>query len=80
MPETDVNQLEELLVRARAICELARVGAHHEVAEALRSNTVEASLLMVEDLLGHALAHLPALRVLEVQGLKGNACPERNGG
>jgi hypothetical protein len=80
MPEVDVEQLQELLVRARAICELARVAAHHEVAEALRPNTLEASLLMVEDLLGHALGHLPALRVLEAQGLKGSTCPEKNGG
>jgi hypothetical protein len=79
MPELDVDQLQELLVRARAICELARVAATYEVAEALRPDTVKASLLMVEDLLGHALAHLPALRALEAQGLKGSACPEKNG-
>jgi hypothetical protein len=79
MPEVDVEQLQELLVRARAICELARVAAHHEVAEALRPNTLEASLLMVEDLLGHALGHLPALRALEAQELKRSACPRRNG-
>jgi len=79
MPQVDVDQLQELLVRARAICELARVAAHHEVAEALRPNTLEASLLMVEDLLGHALGHLPALRALEGQGLKGSTCPKRNG-
>jgi hypothetical protein len=79
MPEVDVEQLQELLVRARAICELARLAAQHEVAEALRPNTVKASLLMVEDLLGHALGHLPALRALEAQGLKGHACPKRNG-
>jgi hypothetical protein len=54
MPEVDVDQLQEPPVRARASCELARVAAHHEVAEALRPNTLEASLLMVEDLLGHA--------------------------
>ena len=36
MREVDVEQLQELLVRARAICELTRVAAHHEVAEALR--------------------------------------------
>ena len=78
MREVDVHQLEELLVRARAICELTRVAAHHEVAEALRPNTLEASLLMVEDLLGHALGHLPALRTLEAQGLKGSAYPERS--
>jgi hypothetical protein len=80
MPEVDVDQLQELLVRARAICELARVAAHHEVAEALRPNTLEASLLMVEDLLGHALGHLPALRALEAQRLKGSANAEKNGG
>jgi hypothetical protein len=79
MREVDVDQLQELLVRARAICEVARVAAHHEVAEALRPNTLESSLRMVEDLLGHALGHLPALRVLEAQGLKGSACRERNG-
>jgi hypothetical protein len=79
MPEVDVDQLQELLVRARAICELTRVAAHHEVAEALHPNTVESSLLMVEDLLGHALGHLPALRVLEAQGLKRRACREGNG-
>jgi hypothetical protein len=80
MPEVDVDQLQELLVRARAICELARLVAHYEVAEALRPDTVKASLLMVEDLLGHALAHLPALRALEAQRLKGSACPDKNGG
>jgi hypothetical protein len=79
MPEVDVEQLQELLVRARAICELARLAAQQEVAEALRPNTVKASLLMVEDLLGHALGHLPALRVLKAQGLQGSACPKRNG-
>jgi hypothetical protein len=80
MPEVDVEQLQELLVRARAICELARVAAHHEVAEALRPDTFEASLLMVEDLLGHALGHLPALRALEARSLAGGTHPERNGG
>ena len=79
MSEVDVDQLQELLVRARAICELARVAAQHEVAEALRPNTVQASLLMVEDLLGHALGHLPALRALAAPGLKGHACPKRDG-
>ena len=79
MLEVDVEQLQELLVRARAICELTRVAAHHEVAEALRPNTVESSLLMVEDLLGHALGHLPALRALEAQGRQGSPCRERNG-
>jgi hypothetical protein len=78
MREVDVEQLQELLVRARAICELTRVAAHHEVAEALRPNTVESSLRMVEDLLGHALGHIPALRTLEAQQLKGSACHERN--
>jgi hypothetical protein len=34
---------------------------------------------MVEDLLGHALGHLPALRVLEAQGLQRRACREGNG-
>jgi hypothetical protein len=79
MPEVDVEQLQELLVRARAICELTRVVVQHEVAEALRPNTLEASLLMVEDLLGHALGHVPALRALEAQGLKGSTRHERNG-
>ena len=80
MREVDVDQLQELLVRARAICELARVAVHHEVAEALRPDTLGASLLMVEDLLGHALGHLPALRALEAQGLQRSTHPERNGG
>ena len=80
MPEVDVEQLQELLVRARAICELARVAARHEVPEALRPDTLGASLLMVEDLLGHALGHLPALRALEARSLQGSAHPERNGG
>jgi hypothetical protein len=80
MPEVDVEQLQELLVRARAICEVARIAAHHEVAEVLRPDTLESSLRMVEDLLGHALGHLPALRALKAQGLKGSAYPDRNGG
>jgi hypothetical protein len=80
MPEVDLNQLQELLVRARAIAELARVATHHEVAEALRPNSLESSLLMVEDLLGHALGHLPALRRLETRSLERGAHPERNGG
>jgi hypothetical protein len=78
MPE-DVEQVQELLVRARAICELARVVVQHEVGEALRPNTVEAALLMVEDLLGHALGHLPPLRALQEQGLNGNGLPKRSG-
>ena len=78
MREVDVEQLQELLMRARASCELTRVAAHHEVAEALRPNTVESSLRMVEDLLGHAIGYLPALRTLEAQVLKGSACRERN--
>src|SRR5262245_3377260 len=80
MPAVDLEQLQELLTRARAICELARLATHHEVAEALRPNTLESSLRMVEDLLGHALAHLPALRALEARSLEGNAHPERNSG
>ena len=80
MPEVDVDQLQELLVRARAICQVARVAAHHEVAEALRPDTLDSSLRMVEDLLGHALGHLPGLRALEAQRLKGSAYPEKNGG
>jgi hypothetical protein len=80
MAEIDVEQLQELLARARAICELARVATHHEVAEALRPDTLASSLLMVEDLLGHALGHLPALRALAARSLAGNAHPERNGG
>ena len=79
MPEVDVDQLQELLVRARAICELTRVAAHEEAAEALRPHTREACLRMVEDLLGHALGHLPALRALEAQALSGSAHPKRNG-
>ena len=50
MSEVDVEQLHELLVRARAICELLRVATQCEVVEALRPKTVETSLLMVEDL------------------------------
>ena len=80
MPEVDVDQLHELLARARAICELARVATQHTVAEALRPDTLEASLLMVEDLLGHALSHLPALRARHAPDLKGDARHERNGG
>jgi hypothetical protein len=79
MQEADVDQLQELLERARAICELARMATHYEVAEALRPHTLEASLLMVEDLLGHALGHLPPLRALEAQGRKGSTYPEKNG-
>jgi septal ring factor EnvC (AmiA/AmiB activator) len=41
MPVVDVGQLQELLVRARAICELARVVTHYEVAEALRQAAEE---------------------------------------
>jgi hypothetical protein len=62
MPEADVEQLHELMERARAICELARVATHYEVAEALRPDTLGAALRTVEDLLGHALTQLPRLR------------------
>ena len=50
-----------------------------EVAEALRPKTVEASLLMVEDLLGHALAHIPAVRECLAQELKRTPNAEANG-
>ena len=79
MSEVDVEQLHELLVRARAICELTRVATQCEVAEALRPKTVEASLLMVEDLWGHALAHLPAVRERLAQELKRTPNAEANG-
>jgi hypothetical protein len=74
----DVEQLQELLVRARANCEPTRVAAIDEVAKALRPNTLESFLRIMEDLLSHAIGHLPALRTLEAQGLKGSACRERN--
>jgi hypothetical protein len=80
MPEVEVERLHELLVRARAICELTRVAGQYEVAEALRPDTVEACLLMVEDLLGHALAHLPALDTCHAPELNGNGRPKGNRG
>jgi hypothetical protein len=77
MPETDVDQLHELMERARAICELARVATHTEVAEALRPNTLGAALRTVEDLLTHALVQLPTLRARQSKGFPR---PDGNGG
>jgi hypothetical protein len=41
--------------------------------------TLGASLLMVEDLLGHALGHLPPLRAHEEQGLNCSGPSKRSG-
>jgi len=79
MPEAEVEQVHELLTRARAICELARLATQYEVAEALRPETMEAALLMVEDLLGHALAQLPTGRAHRPQELNGTIRPDDNG-
>jgi hypothetical protein len=80
MSEADVAHVEELLVRARAICELARVVSHYEVAEALRPETLAAVLRTVEDLLGHALAYLPAWPTRLPVGHTRSSPPEGNGG
>jgi hypothetical protein len=80
MPEVDVDQLEELLERARAICALARMASHPESAETLRPDTLGTALQTVEDLLGHALAHIPPLRAHQTLGPKGIPRHEGNGG
>jgi hypothetical protein len=67
MAQPDVERLHELLARARAIYELARMGAEDETAERLRRGTLGSALLMVEDLLVQAQADLAALRVAQAQ-------------
>jgi hypothetical protein len=67
MAQADVDRLQELLARARAICELARMAAEDETAERLRRGTLGSALLMVEDLLGQAQADLAVLRVAQAQ-------------
>jgi hypothetical protein len=67
MSQADLERLDELLARARAICELVRVAAHDEMAERLRHGTLGSALLMVEDLLGQAMADLASCQVAQAQ-------------
>jgi hypothetical protein len=80
MSQANLERLDELLARARAICELARVAAQDEMAERLRHQTLGSALLMVEDLLSQAMADLASCRVAQAhvrQGWGSKGSPPR---